>query len=58
MLKMLYLNIRKIESSEAIDGSKNFYAFPDLPDIRKYLKDLKRISLNDISRDFTVLTEI
>jgi len=57
VVKRLSLNSRKNESSEAIDGSKDFYAFLDLPDIRKYLKDLNRISLKDIRREFTVLTE-
>jgi DNA-binding NtrC family response regulator len=53
----LYLNSRKNESSEALDGSKEFYAFPELPDIRKYLKDLNRISLKDIRKEFTIRTE-
>jgi DNA-binding NtrC family response regulator len=48
---------RKNEASNFLDGGKDFYAFPELPDIRKYLKDLNRISLKDIRREFAMRTE-
>jgi transcriptional regulator with PAS, ATPase and Fis domain len=57
MINKLGLHIRKSESSKKIDGSKDFYAFPKLPDIKKYLKDLNKISLKDIQREFTIRTE-
>jgi len=57
MLNKLGLHSRKSESSNFLNGSKDFYAFPELPDIRKYLKDLNRISLKDIQREFTIRTE-
>jgi transcriptional regulator with PAS, ATPase and Fis domain len=48
---------RKNEASNFLDGGKDFYAFPELPDIREYLKDLNRISLKDIRKEFTIRTE-
>jgi len=47
----------KDEASNFLDGNKDFYAFQELIDIRKYLKDLNRISLKDIRREFTMRTE-
>jgi two-component system response regulator AtoC len=65
LVNKLGLHSRKNESSNFLDGSKEFYAFPELPDIRKYLKDLNRISLKDLNRislkdirrEFTIRTE-
>ena len=57
MVNTLELHSRKSELSRFLDDSKDFYAFPELPDIRKYLKDLNRISLKDIRREFTIRTE-
>ena len=53
----LELHSRKNELSKFINDSKDFFAFPEVPDIRKYLKDLNRISLKDIQREFTIKTE-
>jgi len=57
MVKKLELHSRKSELSNFLAGSKDFYAFPELLDIRKYLKNLNRISLKDIRREFTIRTE-
>ena len=57
LVNNLGLYRRKDDASNFLDGSKDFYAFPELPDIRKYLKDLNRISLKDIRREFTMRTE-
>jgi len=57
MVKKLELRSRKSELSNFLAGSKDFYAFPELLDIRKYLKNLNRISLKDIRREFTIRTE-
>ena len=57
MVNKLESHTRKNELSKFLDDSKDFYPFPELPDIRKYLKDLNRISLKDIRREFTIRTE-
>jgi DNA-binding NtrC family response regulator len=57
LVNKLGLHSRKNESSKNLNGSKDFYVFPELPDIRKYLKDLNKISLKDIRREFTMRTE-
>jgi DNA-binding NtrC family response regulator len=57
LVNKLGLYRRKGEASNFLDDGKEFYAFPELPDIRKYLKDLNRISLKDIRREFAMRTE-
>jgi len=57
LVNKLGLHSRENESSKNLDGSQDFYVFPELPNIRKYLKDLNKISLKDIRREFTMRTE-
>jgi two-component system response regulator AtoC len=57
MVNRLPSHGQKNKSLDEIEKIKTSYALPELPDIKKYLKDLNRISLKDIRREFIIRIE-
>ncbi len=57
MVNRLPSHGQKNKSLDEIEKIKTPYALPELPDIKKYLKDLNRISLKDIRREFIIRIE-
>jgi len=45
------------QSNDFIDYSENIYDIAELSDVRRYLKDLSKVSLKDICREFITRTE-
>jgi transcriptional regulator with PAS, ATPase and Fis domain len=50
-------NNLRYRSMDLIDYSEDIYSLAELSDVKKYLKDLSKVSLKDICREFVTRTE-
>ena len=57
MLNKFGLSNQKNKSATPISCSEDIYTVAELSDVKKYLKDLNKVSLKDISQEFVTRTE-
>jgi DNA-binding NtrC family response regulator len=57
MLNKFCLSNQKNKSATPINCSEDIYTVAELSDVKKYLKDLNKVSLRDISQEFITRTE-
>ena len=57
MLNQFCLPNRKNKSANYINFSEDIYTVAELSDVKKYLKDLNKVSLKDICQEFVTRTE-
>jgi len=57
MLNKFCLSNQKNKSSNHINYNEDIYSVAELSDVKKYLKDLNKVSLRDISQEFITRTE-
>jgi transcriptional regulator with PAS, ATPase and Fis domain len=57
MLNKFYLPNQRNTSTDCMDCSEDIYTVAELSDVKKYLKDLNKVSLKDICREFITRAE-
>lgn len=57
MLNKFCLSNQKNKLANPIDCNQDIYSVAELSDVKKYLKDLNKVSLKDISQEFITRTE-